>query len=518
MGSLRNVFACLVHESPECVIDLVHNLHALDPRSIVLLYNGGGNPRLLDHGFPYQHYAVVIHPTPRPQVWGRLHDFALDCMRFALANFGFETLTIVDSDQVAARSGYSEYLTRALDQHPHAGMLVNSPSPQPQQTRVGPAAAAFRELDLWRPLLQRFPQGLEKFPHWCFWPSTVFTAAAARDLTRLWDTDQQLQSIIRRSQIWASEEVIFPTLTALLGYEIVPNPCSYDYVRFRNTYTLRELDAALARRDVYWIHPIARRYDDPQRKHVRSKLNQYETTLCRGGPMPATEKVTTGPQPAIQGEGPPQARVLPVWPVLTRMRRIEGWLEDEEGDLLLAAVRSTLEALPPPHAVVEVGSYCGRSTVVLGSAVQELSPDSRVYAVDPHDGKVGALDTGIRVMPPTLERFRRNIAGAGLAGVVEEVPQLSHEVVWQRPINFLLIDGLHDYANVSRDFHHFEGWVVPGGLIAFHDYADYYPGVKTFVNEILRTRDFAQVHLARSLMIVQKRRGREPAAPEDHTR
>jgi len=516
MAPLRNIFACLVHESPECVIDLVHNLHALDPSSVVLLYNGGNNPRLLDHGFPFQRYAAVLHPTPRPQVWGRLHDFALDCMRFALANLPFDTLTIVDSDQLAARSGYSEYVGRTLAECPRAGMLVNSPAPQPRDTRVGPAAAAFREFELWRPFLQRFSNGIEKFAHWCFWPSTVFTAAAALELTALWQ-DEQLQGIMGRSQIWASEEVLFPTLTALLGHEIAPNPCSYDYVRYRATYTSREADAALARGDVYWIHPIARRYDDGLRQHVRSRLNHYETTLSPGGPMPATTKATE-PASASAAEPPSPPRLLLTWPVLQTMRQIEGWLEDDEADLLLGATRSALETLSPPHAVVEVGSYCGRSTVVLGSVVRALSPAGKVYAVDPHDGRVGALDTGIRTMAPTLERFRRNIAAAGLSSVVEEVRQLSHEVVWDRPISLLLIDGLHDYVNVSRDFRHFEPWVEPGGLIAFHDYADYYPGVKTFVNEMLRGGDYAQVQLSRSLMVVQKLRARQPADREEHTR
>jgi hypothetical protein len=39
MGTIRNIFACLVHESRDCVIDLVRNLHALDPASLILLYN-----------------------------------------------------------------------------------------------------------------------------------------------------------------------------------------------------------------------------------------------------------------------------------------------------------------------------------------------------------------------------------------------------------------------------------------------------------------------------------------------
>src|ERR1700758_295528 len=112
MASIRNIFACLVHENQECVEDLVRNLHFLDPDSAILLYNGGRAADLLSTAFPFERYGVIVHPSPKPMEWGRLHDFALDCMRFALNEFPFDTLTIVDSDQLATRAGYSEYLAR----------------------------------------------------------------------------------------------------------------------------------------------------------------------------------------------------------------------------------------------------------------------------------------------------------------------------------------------------------------------------------------------------------------------
>ena len=55
-------------------------------------------------------------------------------------------------------------------------------------------------------------------------------------------------------------------------------------------------------------------------------------------------------------------------PILERMRAIEGWLSDEEGDLLIAAAVRALDARRADRpAIVEVGSYCGRSTTVLAS-------------------------------------------------------------------------------------------------------------------------------------------------------
>lgn len=181
----------------------------------------------------------------------------------------------------------------------------------------------------------------------------------------------------------------------------------------------------------------------------------------------------------------PSAELLLIRPILARMKGIEGWLDEDEAGLLIAAASKVLVALPKPHALVEVGSYCGRSTVVLGSVVKTLCPESRVYAIDPHDGQVGAVDTGIYTLPPTLDKLRTNLAATGLADVVTVIPSRSWEVPWDKPISLLFIDGLHDYANVARDFRHFEPRLLPGALAAFHDYDDDYPGVKAFVSELL---------------------------------
>jgi glycosyltransferase involved in cell wall biosynthesis/predicted O-methyltransferase YrrM len=490
-GPVRNVFACLVHESQECVIDLVRSLRYHDPDSVVLLYNGGNNPGLLNHGFPFERYGAVVHPTPRQMKWGWLHGFALDSMKFALDNFSFDTLTIVDSDQIALRPGYSQYLSKYLSGLERVGMLGNSPGRQTQTTRIAPAVQAWREFELWRPWLQRFPRGEQKFVHWTFWPSTVFTRDSMVDLVNVFAKDKQLNEIIGRSKIWATEEVILPTLVALLGYKIGANPCSYDCVKYRARYSSHQIETALARPDVFWVHPVTRTYGDALRKLLRAKFHHYERTPSPGGLMQTSNTETNG-------------ELLLTWPILSRMRAIEGWLEDEEADLLIALTARALTSHQPTHSIVEVGSYCGRSTVVFGSVVRSLSPTTKIYAIDPHDGKVGALDQGITTGAPTFERFSRNIEAAGLTKYIEPIRKYSYEVKIDQPIEILFIDGLHDYANVARDFFQFEAGVVPGGFIAFHDYADYYPGVKSFVNEILASGRYRQVASARSMVALKK--------------
>jgi hypothetical protein len=112
-----NVFACLVHEAPDCVADLVANLQYLDPDSTILLYDGSGGA-LLGELSRLTAPGVPVHPHPRVMASGKLHDFALDCMRFALERLDFGALTIVDSNQLALRPGYSAYLAASSGRHP----------------------------------------------------------------------------------------------------------------------------------------------------------------------------------------------------------------------------------------------------------------------------------------------------------------------------------------------------------------------------------------------------------------
>lgn len=495
MRNLRNIFACLVHERQECVLDLVRNLHALDPDSLILLYNGGDSPALLNYHFPFARYGAVVHPSPRPARWGHLHPFALDCMEWALANHPFDTFTIVDSDQLATRPNYTQALTRSLEGRcGNLGILGNSPAIQAAGTKIGPACCAHGEIELWRPFLREFADGESKWVHWFFWPSTIFLADAARDLTRLWNTSKMLREIMSRSRIWASEEVLLPTLVALLGYEVGFSPFSYDYVQYKVPYTTQQVNSALDREDVFWMHPVPRSYEDPIRRRVRLQFRNY-VSIAIANPAP---QEATAP------------RLVLTVPILQRMRSIEGWLEDAEADLLIAGVTAAVQALPAAASVVDVGSYCGKATSVLAAALAAMAfPAERevpiVHAIDAHDGTLGAADQVLIRVPPSLEKLRKNLSEAGLSEHVQIVHKSAHEVHWEKPIAFLLIDGLHDYANVSRDFYHFEPFLVEGSFIAFHDYADYFPGVKALVDELLADPTYEQVHCAGTMMLLRKR-------------
>lgn len=188
---------------------------------------------------------------------------------------------------------------------------------------------------------------------------------------------------------------------------------------------------------------------------------------------------------------------------LSLMRPVWGWFSEEEAGLLLSTVSRALRELPGNCAVVEIGSYLGRSTVLLASAVHDLRPHGQVVAIDPHAGVVsiaGGLGHGV----PTYEAFCANVVAAGLQDTVCAIRQCSTDVSWDQPIGLLFVDGLHDYESVSADFGNFERCIVPGGLVAFHDYAIHWPGVVQFVDELRCGCDYVLVDSAESLVVLQK--------------
>ncbi len=419
----RNVFACLVHDEPECVLDLVRNLRYLDPASVILLYNGGADPGLLDRHVPFAAYDAILHPRPRPLAWGRLHDFALDCMQFAIDTFPFDAITIVDSDQLALRAGYSAVLERTLADRPGVGMLVSSPGRKSADPRRLPIHTAHRELGLWRPWLRQFAGGVARFVHWSFWPATVFTAAAARELTRRVATDPGLARILARTQIVATEEVILPTLAALLGYELVANPTSHDYIQFRAPYTPAQIASALARPDVFWAHPIPRHYDDPLRRAIRAHHGDYA-------------KPFHPPNPPGSLARPDQ-----------RPTGIEaGWLAD--------LARGVLDGAADPLALVVVGGEPGPAAEILGEVARSARPGGVVFAI-------AAPDASPADAPPwACGRFLR-----------------------ATPIGLLLLDGPRDYPGLARDFFQFEPQLAPGQLLVIR--VDAEPtGLAAFIREV----------------------------------
>jgi MMP 1-O-methyltransferase len=156
----------------------------------------------------------------------------------------------------------------------------------------------------------------------------------------------------------------------------------------------------------------------------------------------------------------------------------KGFMPEDEGDALYSAATAAATAVPGAP-FVEVGSYCGRSTIWLGDAARRS--ETIVFAVDHHRGseenQAGwehhdheLVDDGVGLID-TLPFFRSAIHTAGLDSVVVAVVGASPIVAryWSTPLAFLFIDGGHGVQPARDDFTAWTPHVAVGGTLAIHD-------------------------------------------------
>jgi len=160
---------------------------------------------------------------------------------------------------------------------------------------------------------------------------------------------------------------------------------------------------------------------------------------------------------------------------------VPGFLPDHEGEALH---QLGLEAghLGP---ILEIGSWCGRSTIWLAHAAR--ATDSIVIALDHHRGSEehqpgeffhdeSLMGSNGRV--DTLSTFRRNIAEADVEDAV--IPVVTRSAAfsrwWQGYFGMVFIDGGHSLDSALADWRSFGPRVAPGGILAIHDV---YPEVNT---------------------------------------
>lgn len=154
---------------------------------------------------------------------------------------------------------------------------------------------------------------------------------------------------------------------------------------------------------------------------------------------------------------------------------IKGFLAEDEAEALYH------HALDASHsgAVLEIGSYCGKSTIYLGLACQQNK--ATVFALDHHRGseehQIGEYfhdpdlyDDGEGKVD-TFKEFRRNIRNARLDETVVPVVAGSEAAArqWQTPLAMVFIDGGHSLEAALTDYRCWTAHLLRGGILAIHD-------------------------------------------------
>lgn len=200
---------------------------------------------------------------------------------------------------------------------------------------------------------------------------------------------------------------------------------------------------------------------------------------------------------------------------LAAFEAAKGFMPVDEG-LALFEAAETAATLGLP--LLEVGTYCGRSTILLADAAraagtvavtvdhhrgsEEQQPGWEYHDPTVVDPEVGLMDT--------LPTFRRTLHAAGLEDHVIAVVGRSPRVaaVWQAPLGLVFIDGGHTDEHAVADY---EGWapkVAPGGLLVIHDVfpdpADGGQAPYRVYRRALESGEFDEVSVTRSLRVLRK--------------
>lgn len=167
---------------------------------------------------------------------------------------------------------------------------------------------------------------------------------------------------------------------------------------------------------------------------------------------------------------------MPMDPEIHRLAlQCKGFLDDEEGLRLYALAREHARLGP----VLEVGSYCGKSSLYLGGGVREAGgtlvcldhhrgseehqPGEQYHDADLYDVEIGAMDS--------LRELRGNLHRAGLeqTAILLVTDSVTAARVWDRPLGMVFIDGGHSFDAARADYGSWAPKVAPGGILAIHD-------------------------------------------------
>jgi predicted O-methyltransferase YrrM len=203
--------------------------------------------------------------------------------------------------------------------------------------------------------------------------------------------------------------------------------------------------------------------------------------------------------------------------LLEHARAAKGFMPEEEGLLLHHYARERLSHGP----VLEIGTYCGKSAIYLGSAAKELG--GTVFTVDHHRGseenQAGWEHHDPEVVDPefglmdTLPHFRKTIARAGLEEQVVSVVGRSTTVAthWRTPLSMLFIDGGHAEEHAQNDYSGWAPWVMSQGLLVIHDvFPDPADGGRPPYNIYRRALDsgsFTEVEALGSMRVLRRTSG-----------
>jgi predicted O-methyltransferase YrrM len=174
--------------------------------------------------------------------------------------------------------------------------------------------------------------------------------------------------------------------------------------------------------------------------------------------------------------------------LLRDVNDVEGYLAPNEMKFL-----ALIAACPTASGeILEIGSFKGKSTIILAKASSLVDTNTIVNAVDPMTAPC-ETDPDLEGSASSLDDFRKNICEHNLESRIRLHQMMSHDLApsWSKPLRLLWIDGDHTYPGTLRDFRGFAPHLIDKGIVAIHDTLHQFEGgARVFLEEVLRNPNF----------------------------
>ena len=160
---------------------------------------------------------------------------------------------------------------------------------------------------------------------------------------------------------------------------------------------------------------------------------------------------------------------------MTILNTVKGFLDNSEAKKLAELINLTANLGPG----LEIGSYCGKSALIFGEACKQNN--SFFFTVDHHtgseehqvgeeyhdadlyDSRLGKFNT----LPELLKNINQSPMQNNIIPVVGDSASIAKR--GKTPLGLLFIDGGHSMEAALNDYHGWNEFIIPGGLLAIHD-------------------------------------------------
>ncbi|OAB46708.1 hypothetical protein [Paenibacillus glacialis] len=254
-------FLILAHYAEDVLQDQVNNIRRLVPGSKVIVYNGGLDP---DFG---KNCSVDVCPkssfVQKPKLARVLYDTM--CWLEEMDE-NYDYLVYIDSDMLFINDGFEAYIEKLMLNHDCIALYLRKIDELDPNAWWGPARTMWQEWERWKSFF-----GTDYFMG-CLNAMQLFRKSIVQKMLSSFNSDE-LEELLFHTDVYALEEIVHVTLAARCGarYRSYPKECE-EYMILDRSLTVEDIQVAITKKDVYFVHPISRVITDEARVWINQNV------------------------------------------------------------------------------------------------------------------------------------------------------------------------------------------------------------------------------------------------------